>query len=96
MQEEAAVSAFWPQVPALPSISTTMPPQLEARGEIEEELSEATITAIVLVVVVCLIPLTVLLIRLSKKSRLVFIVNLGAFIISSRSVYWCVYSCQVK
>jgi hypothetical protein len=66
------VTAFWPPVPALPTSTSTMPPQLEARGEIEEELSEATITAIVLVVVACLIPLTVLLVRLSKKSRLVF------------------------
>jgi predicted MFS family arabinose efflux permease len=69
MQEEAAVSAFWPQVPALPSTTTAMPPQLKARGEIEEEMGEATITAIVLVVVVCLLPLAVLLVRLSRKSR---------------------------
>jgi hypothetical protein len=73
MQEEAAVSAFWPQVPALPSTTTIMPPQLEARGEIEEEMGEATITAIVLVMVVCILALSVLLVKLSKKSRLFFL-----------------------
>jgi uncharacterized BrkB/YihY/UPF0761 family membrane protein len=83
LREEAAVSAFWPSVPAMPT-TTIMPPQLEARGEIEEEMGEATITAIVLVMVVCVLALSVLLVRLSRKSRLVFIVNLGAFIISSR------------
>jgi hypothetical protein len=96
LREEAAVSAFWPSVPALPTTTTAMPPQLEARGEIEEELGEATITAIVLVVVVCLLPLAVLLVRLSRKSRLVFLVNLGAFIISSRFVNWYIYSCHVN
>jgi hypothetical protein len=72
----------------MPTTTTIMPPQLEARGEVEEELGEATITAIVLVVVVCLLPLAVLLVRLSKRSRLVLIANRGAFIFSYRFVYW--------
>jgi hypothetical protein len=69
LREEAAVSAFWPSVPAMPTTTTIMPPQLEARGEIEEEMGEATITAIVLVMVVCILALAVLLVRLSRRSR---------------------------
>jgi hypothetical protein len=72
----------------MPTTTTIMPPQLEARGEVEEELGEATITAIVLAMVVCVLALSVLLVRLSRKSRLVFIVNRGAFIFSYRFVYW--------
>jgi hypothetical protein len=47
-------------------------PQLDIRGEVDENLGEAAIAAIVLVVIACCIPLAVLLLRLSRRSRLVF------------------------
>jgi hypothetical protein len=54
--------------------TNTLGPYLEARGEVEEEMGEATITAIILVVVVCLLSLAAILVRLSRKSRLVLTV----------------------
>jgi hypothetical protein len=68
-----AVSAFWSSVPAMPVTTSTVPPLLEARGEAEEELGEAATTAIILVVVACLLPFAVLLVQMSRKYRLVFI-----------------------
>jgi hypothetical protein len=66
------VSAFWPAIPAKPIMSLSdLTPKLEARGEVDEGLSEAAITAIILGMVACLIPLAVLLVRMSRKSRLV-------------------------
>jgi hypothetical protein len=72
MREEAAVSAFWPSVPAMPVSTSTVPPMLEAKDETGEELGEAAITAIILVVVACLLPFAVLLVQMSKGSRSVF------------------------
>jgi hypothetical protein len=72
LREEAAVTAFWPPVPALPTTThTEVGPHLEARGEVEEEMGEAIITTIILVVVICLIPLAVILVRMGRRSRLV-------------------------
>jgi hypothetical protein len=72
LREEAAVSAFWQPVPALPTtIPTEVGPHLEAKGEVEEEMGEAIITTIILVVVICLMPLAVILVRMGRRSRLV-------------------------
>jgi hypothetical protein len=61
-------------VPALPTTtSTNIGPHLEARGEVEEEMGEAIITTIILVVVICLLSLAVILVRVCRRSRLVVI-----------------------
>jgi hypothetical protein len=56
----------------MPVTTSTVPPLLEAKAETGEELGEAAITAIILVVVACLLPFAVLLVQMSRKSRLVF------------------------
>jgi hypothetical protein len=63
------VTAFWPSLPAMPVSVPTVPPMLEVKGEVEEELGEAAITAIILVVVACLLPFAVLLVKMARKSR---------------------------
>jgi hypothetical protein len=52
---------------------SSLVPHLVARGDEDEGLGEAVIAAIILAVVACCIPLAVLLLRLSRKSRLVVI-----------------------
>jgi hypothetical protein len=88
LKEEVAVSAFWPTVPAMPTASSNLVPHLAARGEVDEGLGEAVITTIVLVVVVCLLPLAVILVRLSRRSRLVLFVGaFGVFVLNLVGVF---------
>jgi hypothetical protein len=55
----------------MPRNVSSLVPHLVARGDEDEGLGEAVIAAIVLAVVACCIPLALLLLRLSRKSRLV-------------------------
>jgi hypothetical protein len=49
---------------------SSLVPHLVARDDEDEGLGEAVIAAIVLAIVACCIPLAILLLRLSRKSRL--------------------------
>jgi hypothetical protein len=59
----------------MPRNASSLFPHLVARGDEDEGLGEAVIAAIVLAVVACCIPLAVLLLRLSRKSRLVIYIK---------------------
>jgi hypothetical protein len=59
----------------MPRNVSSLVPHLVAQGDEDEGLGEAVIAAIILAVVACCIPLAVLLLRLSRKSRLVVYVK---------------------
>jgi hypothetical protein len=54
----------------MPRNVSSLVPHLVARGDEDEGLGEAVIAAIVLAIVACCIPLAILLLRISRKSRL--------------------------